>query len=91
MVIGLDDDSVKSACWQSESGDQYVLILDKGTLKDIIKVERDEDTPEWATTPQEEEIEEGRQEIIRKLQENGALAKAIEKEYDLRNGLHPSE
>ena len=87
MVIGLDDDSVKSACWQSESGDQYVLILDKGTLKDIIKVERDEDTPEWATTTQEEEIEEERQEIIRKLQENGALAKAIQKEDDLKNGL----
>lgn len=87
MVIGLDDDSVKSACWQSESGDQYILILDKGTLKDIIKVEKDEDVPEWATTPQEEEIEEARQEIIRKLQENGALAKAIQKEDDLKNGL----
>lgn len=87
MVIGLDDDSVKSACWKSESGDQYILILDKGTLKDIIKVEKEEDTPEWANTPQEEEIEEGRQEIIRKLQENGALAKAIQKEDDLKNGL----
>ena len=87
MVIGLDDDSVKSACWQSESGDQYILILDKGTLKDIIKVEKDEDVPEWATTQQEEEIEEERQEIIRKLQENGALAKAIQKEDDLKNGL----
>lgn len=87
MVIGLDDDSVKSACWQSESGDQYILILDKGTLKDIIKVEKDEDIPEWATTPQDEEIEEERQEIIRKLQENGALAKAIQKEDDLKNGL----
>lgn len=87
MVIGLDDDSVKSACWQSESGDQYILILDKGTLKDIIKVEKDEDVPEWATTPQEKEIEEERQEIIRKLQENGALAKAIQKEDDLKNGL----
>ena len=87
MVIGLDDDSVKSACWQSESGDQYILILDKGTLKDIIRVEKDEDIPEWATTPQEEEIEEERQEIIRKLQENGALAKAIQKEDDLKNGL----
>jgi hypothetical protein len=87
MVIGLDDDSVKSACWQSESGDQYILILDKGTLKDIIKVEKDEDIPEWATAPQEEEIEEERQEIIRKLQENGALAKAIQKEDDLKNGL----
>ena len=87
MVIGLDEDSVKSACWQSESGDQYILILDKGTLKDIIKVEKDEDVPEWATTPQEEEIEEERHEIIRKLQENGALAKAIQKEDDLKNGL----
>ena len=87
MVIGLDDDSVKSACWKSESGDQYILILDKGTLKDIIKVEKDEGIPEWATTPQEEEIEEERQEIIRKLQENGALAKAIQKEDDLKNGL----
>lgn len=87
MIIGLDEDSVKSACWQSESGDQYILILDKGTLKDIIKVEKDEDIPEWATTPQEEEIEEERQEIIRKLQENGALAKAIQKEDDLKNGL----
>lgn len=87
MVIGLDEDSVKSACWQSESGDQYILILDKGTLKDIIKVEKDEDIPEWANTPQEEEIEEERQEIIRKLQENGALAKAIQKEDDLKNGL----
>jgi hypothetical protein len=87
MVIGLDEDSVKSACWQSESGDQYILILDKGILKDIIKVEKDEDIPEWATTPQEEEIEEERQEIIRKLQENGALAKAIQKEDDLKNGL----
>ena len=87
MVIGLDDDSVKSVCWQSESGDQYILILNKGTLKDIIKVEKDEDIPEWATTPQEEEIENERQEIIRKLQENGALAKAIQKEDNLRNGL----
>lgn len=87
MVIGLDEDSVKSACWQSESGDQYILILDKGTLKDIIKVEKDEDIPEWANTPQEEEIEEERQEIIRKLQENGALAKAVQKEDDLKNGL----
>jgi hypothetical protein len=87
MVIGLDEDSVKSACWQSESGDQYILILDKGTLKDIIKVEKDEDIPEWANTPQEDEIEEERQEIIRKLQENGALAKAIQKEDDLKNGL----
>jgi hypothetical protein len=87
MVIGLDEDSVKSACWQSESGDQYILILDKGILKDIIKVEKDEDIPEWANTPQEDEIEEERQEIIRKLQENGALAKAIQKEDDLKNGL----
>jgi len=87
MVIGLNDDSVKSACWQSESGDQYILILNKGTLKDIIKVEKDEDIPEWATTSQEEEIENGRQEIIRKLRENGALAKAIQKEDDLKNGL----
>jgi hypothetical protein len=87
MVIGLNDDSVKSVCWQSESGDQYILILDKGTLKDIIKVEKDEDIPEWANTPQEDEIEEERQEIIRKLQENGALAKAIQKEDDLKNGL----
>ena len=87
MVIDLNDDSVKSACWQSENGDQYVLILNKGTLKDIIKVEKAEDIPEWATTPQEEEVEEERQEIIRKLQENGALAKAIQKEDNLKNGL----
>jgi hypothetical protein len=87
MIIGLNEDSVKSACWQSESGDQYVLILDKGTLKDIIKVEKEEDIPEWANTPCEKEVEEGRQEIIRKLQENGALAKAIQKEDSLKNGL----
>lgn len=87
MVIGLNDDSVKSVCWQSESGDQYILILNKGTLKDIIRVEKEEDAPEWATTQYDEEIENGRQEIIRKLQENGALAKAIQKEDDLKNGL----
>lgn len=87
MVIGLNDDSVKSVCWQSENGDQYVLILDKGTLKDIIRVEKEEDTPEWATTPNDEEIENERQEIIRKLQKNGALAKAIQKEDSLKNGL----
>lgn len=87
MVIGLNDDSVKSVCWQSESGDQYILILNKGTLKDIIRVEKEEDAPEWATTKYDEEIENGRQEIIRKLQENGALAKAIQKEDDLKNGL----
>jgi len=87
MVIGLNDDSVKSVCWQSESGDQYILILNKGTLKDIIRVEKEEDTPEWATTPNDEEIENERQEIIRKLQENGALAKAIQKEDNLRDGL----
>lgn len=91
MLIGLDDDSVKSTCWQSESGDQYILILNKGTLKDIIKVEKDEDVPEWATTEYDEKIEEGRQEILRKLQENGALAKAIQKEDDLKNGAHPGE
>jgi len=89
MVIGLNDDSVKSVCWQSESGDQYILILDKGTLKDIIMVKKEEDTtPEWATTSyDEEEIENERQEIIRKLQKNGALAKAIQKEDSLKNGL----
>ena len=89
MVIGLNDDSVKSVCWQSESEDQYVLILDKGTLKDIIRVEKEEDaTPEWAATSyDEEEIENERQEIIRKLQKNGALAKAIQKEDSLKNGL----
>ena len=89
MVIGLNNDSVKSVCWQSEGGDQYVIILDKGTLKDIIRVEKEEDTtPEWAATSyDEEEIENERQEIIRKLQKNGALAKAIQKEDSLKNGL----